>query len=82
MARKIAVELLKKRKAQEVFIKLAYAIGKSEPVMAVAVVDGVEEPIVGYDLSPRGIREYLKLDKVKFAETSVWGHFGRDFEWE
>ena len=82
MARKIAVELLKKRKAGEVFTKLAYAIGKSEPVMAVAVVDGVEEPIVGYDLSPRGVREYLKLDKVKFAETSVWGHFGRDFEWK
>lgn len=81
MARKIAVELLEKRKAKEVYTKLAYAIGKSEPVMAVFVVDGIEEAIVGYDLSPKGIREYLKLDKVKFADTSQWGHFGRGFEW-
>lgn len=81
MARKIAVELLEKREAKEVYTKLAYAIGKSEPVMAVAVIDGVEESIVGYDLSPRGIRQYLKLDKVKFADTSTWGHYGRGFEW-
>jgi len=82
MARKIAVELLQKCKAKEVYTKLAYAIGKSEPVMAVAVIDGKEEEIVDYDLSPRGIRAYLKLDKVKFADTSSWGHFGRNFEWK
>ena len=81
MARRIAVELLEKRKAKEVFVKLAYAIGKSEPVMAVAVIDGKEEEITGYDLSPKGIREYLKLDKVKFTDTCTWGHFGRGFEW-
>ncbi len=82
MARKIATELLEARKANTVYTKLAYAIGKSEPVMAVAVVDGVEEKIVGYDLSPKGIREFLKLDKVKFADTCVWGHFGGNFEWK
>ncbi|MEI7709617.1 MAG: methionine adenosyltransferase domain-containing protein [bacterium] len=81
MARRIAVDLLEKRGAKEVFTKLAYAIGKREPVMAVAVIDGVEEEIAGYDLSPKGIREFLKLDKVKFAETSTFGHFGRGFEW-
>ena len=82
MARRIAVELLEKRKAKEVYTKLAYAIGKSDPVMAVAIIDGKEEQITGYDLSPKGIREYLKLDKVKFADTSLWGHFGREFEWK
>ena len=87
MARRIAVELLDARGAKEVFVKLAYAIGKSLPVMAVAVVDGVEEEITGlpaqagYDLSPRGIREYLKLKEVKYAETCTWGHFGREFPW-
>lgn len=85
MARRIAVDLLEKKNAKEVYTKLAYAIGKSEPVMAVAIVDGIEEEIVDYDLSPKGIREYLKLDKVKFADTSLWGHFGghfgRGFEW-
>ncbi len=81
MARRIAIEILEKRGAKEVFVKLAYAIGKSDPVMAVAVIDGVEETITNYDLSPKGIREYLKLDQVKFAETAQWGHFGRGFEW-
>ena len=82
MARKIAVDLLRKYNAKEVVTKLAYAIGKSEPVMAVAKIDGVEEVIEGYDLSPKGIREYLKLKEVKFAETCTWGHFGRGFNWE
>lgn len=81
MARRIAVDLLEKRGAKEVYTKLAYAIGKALPVMAVAVVNGIDEPIVGYDLSPKGIREFLKLDKVKYAETCQWGHFGRGFEW-
>lgn len=82
MARKIAVDLLKKRNAKEVYTKLAYAIGKNEPVMAVAIVDGKEENIVGYDLSPKGIREYLKLDKTNFKDTCTWGHFGRGFTWD
>lgn len=82
MARRIAVELLEKYGAKEVQTKLAYAIGKNDPVMAVAVIDGREEEITGYDLSPRGLREYLKLDQVKFKETCTWGHFGRDFEWK
>lgn len=81
MARRIAVELLEARKANTVYTKLAYAIGKSEPVMAVAVIDGAEEEITGYDLSPKGIREFLKLDQVKFADTCQWGHFGGNFEW-
>jgi len=82
MARRIAVELLKKRNAKEVYTKLAYAIGKSEPVMAVAIVDGKEEEIKGYDLSPRGIREFLKLDQINYKETCTMGHFGRGFSWD
>ncbi len=81
-ARKIAVELVKNG-AKEVFVKLAYAIGKAEPVMAIAVVDGVETKLEGYDLTPKGIRNILKLDTVKYADTSKWGHFGRkEFPWE
>ncbi len=82
MARKIAVLLLKKHNAKEVHTKLAYAIGKSEPLMALAIVDGKEFKITDYDLTPYGIREYLKLDKVKFKDTCTWGHFGRGFEWD
>lgn len=82
MARKIAVDYLKKYNANEVVTKLAYAIGKAEPVMAVAVVDGTEMPIEGYDLTPKGIYELLKLKEVTFADTCTWGHFGRGFTWD
>lgn len=91
IARKIAVDYLKNGLAKaspvglqprEVFIKLAYAIGKPEPVMAVAVVDGREIPIEGYDLTPKGIRQALKLDEVKYSELAKWGHFGRNFNWD
>jgi S-adenosylmethionine synthetase len=82
MARRIAVDLLRARKAREVFTKLAYAIGKPEPVMAVVVVDGREEEISGYDLTPAGIRKFLALDTIRYADTSTWGHFGRSFPWD
>jgi S-adenosylmethionine synthetase len=36
----------------------------------------------GYNLSPKGIYEFLELAKVKFAETAVWDHFGRSFSWK
>jgi len=81
MARRVAVDLLKKYRAKEVNIKLAYAIGKAEPLMAVAVVDGKEEEITGYDLTPRGIIEFLDLKKPIFAETAKHGHFGNGNKW-
>ena len=59
MARKIAVDLLKQNSAKEVLVRLAYAIGKPEPVMAVALVDGKEVTVSGYDLTPKGIRTFL-----------------------
>lgn len=82
MCRHIAVELLKERKAKTVHTRLAYAIGKAEPVMAIAVIDGVEETITGYDLTPKGIRTALALDTVKYTDTCTWGHFGRNFNWD
>jgi len=82
MARKIAVDYLKKYKAFEVKVKLAYAIGKKEPVMAVAEVDGKERQVKEYDLSPLGIYNFLKLNKIKWQNTAIWGHFGRGFSWD
>lgn len=82
MARKIAVDLLKKNNAKEVYTKLAYAIGKKDPVMAIAVIDGIESEIIDYDLTPRGIHKHLKLDEVEYKDTCTWGHFGRGFGWE
>ncbi len=82
MARKIAVDFIKKGLAKEAYVKLAYAIGKPEPVMAVAILDGKEIEIDNYDLTPGGIRKSLDLENIKFAEVSQWGHFGRDFNWD
>lgn len=82
MARRIAVQLLRARNAKTVHTKIAYAIGKPEPVMAVAVADGVEENIIGYDLTPLGIRNALALDTVRYTDTCTWGHFGRGFAWD
>jgi len=82
MARKIAVDYLKKYKAREVFVKLAYAIGEEKPLMKEVIVDGQEDEIKGYDLTPRGIIEFLDLRKPIFEKTACWGHFGRNFPWD
>lgn len=86
MARYLAVAILRSNPHVEVVrTKLAYAIGKSKPVMAVAEVDGTQVEIPqgpdGYDLSPAGIKNFLKLDTVRYADTAAWGHFGREFPW-
>lgn len=82
MARKIAVDYLKRFQAKEVFVTLAYAIGYDHPVQATAVVDGQEKTIMNYNLSPRGIVEYLKLKRPIYEETAKYGHFGKEqFAW-
>lgn len=82
MARRIAVDCLRANPSVNVArVKLAYAIGKKDPVMAVVELDGVETPIKDYDLTPAGIRKFLELDKVRWIETAEWGHFGRKFSW-
>ena len=82
MARKIAVDLLKQVNAKEVFVKLAYAIGVAEPVMVSAFADGKELIVGGYNLTPKGIIDFLDLRKPQFSETAKWGHFGNSFTWD
>lgn len=82
MARKIAVDLLKEKSANEVYVYLAYSIGVAEPVMATAIVDGNEIQIIGYDLSPNGICNKLKLKEQKYEKTAEFGHFGNGFIWD
>ncbi len=82
MARRIAVDFLKKKSAKEVYMKLAYAIGKKEPLQAIVITDGIEEEIQGYDLTPKGIIDYLDLKKPIFQKTAEWGHFGNNFRWD
>ena len=58
MARKIAVDYLKKYKAREVLVRLAYAIGQKDPLMKFVIIDGKEEEIRDYDLTPRELLNY------------------------
>ena len=83
MARRVAVDILEQRpEVNEVFVQLAYAIGYDEPLQATAVVDGVEEKIQGYDLSPQGIIDFLGLREPIFSQTAAFGHMGAGFSWK
>ena len=83
MARKIAIDYLKKYTAEEVYVYLAYAIGYDQPLEATAVVDGKEYIVDGYDLSPRGITAFLDLQRPQYEQTARYGHFGHTgFSWE
>lgn len=83
MARKIAVDYLKKYGAKEVFVTLAYAIGYSQPLQATAKIDEREVVVKGYDLSPEGIINSLDLRNPIYEATAKHGHFGHPgFSWE
>lgn len=85
MARHLAIKLLKKHEADEVTVKLAYAIGVAEPVMAVGEIKkkGIKTKvdINKTKLTPKGIIDFLDLRKPQYAETAKWGHFGIDTLW-
>ena len=82
MARRIAVDYLKKHKAKEVYCYLAYAIGVAQPVEATVVVDGNAQAVSGYDLTPKGIIDYLGLRQPQYEQTARYGHFGNSFAWD
>jgi len=83
MARKIAIDYLRSRNASEVYVYLAYAIGYNQPLEATVTVDGVQEEVVGYDLSPGGIIKFLQLKRPQYEQTAQYGHFGHStFAWE
>lgn len=87
MARKIAVDLLKKYSASEVLVKIAYSIGVAEPVMVTAEItkpDHAKEIInvEGYDLTPKAISDFLKLKNPQYQKVAEWGSFGGEFLWD
>ncbi len=82
IARRIAVDYLRRRGAKEVSCYLAYAIGVAEPVEATVVIDGKHELVEGYDLTPNGIIAALDLRTPQFEQTAKWGHFGNGFVWD
>ena len=82
MARKIAVDYLRKRHAHEVLVRLAYAIGYAEPLEKTVISDGKPEEIEGYDLTPNGIIKFLDLKRPIYEKTAMWGHYGEGFDWD
>ncbi|MCK9598069.1 MAG: methionine adenosyltransferase [Bacteroidales bacterium] len=87
MARFAAKNLVANGLAKNVFVSVAYAIGKEEPVMLRAVAgDGRDlSPYLRqhFDFRPRAILERLSLRRPIYRNTAAYGHFGRDeFPWE
>ena len=82
MARRIAVDYLRNRNAQEVLVRVAYAIGYAEPLEKTVIIDGGPEEIEGYDLTPNGIIKYLDLKRPIYEATARYGHYGEGFDWD
>ena len=97
VSRYLAKNIVAAGVSEKCLIQLAYAIGVSKPLsIFIKLGDGEEEKTEeikniinkNFDLSPRGIRELLGLNKPIYEITSAYGHFGRkpgnngEFSWE
>ena len=97
VSRYLAKNIVASKIADKCLIQLAYAIGVSKPLsIYVDLFDNDEEKnrhvekliSENFDLSPRGIREMLGLNKPIYEKTAAYGHFGRypesdgSFSWE
>ncbi len=96
-ARYLAKNVVAAGLADRCTIQLSYAIGVSKPLSVYVETYGTgavpEDRLVTalcdlVDLSPRGIREHLSLNRPIYARTAAYGHFGRPvdadggFSWE
>ncbi|WP_112662429.1 methionine adenosyltransferase [Microvirga flavescens] len=96
-ARYLAKNVVAAGLADRCTLQLSYAIGVAKPLSIYAdlhgtgkVDEGKLEAILmeAMDLSPRGIRTHLSLNKPIYARTAAYGHFGRapeadgGFSWE
>ncbi|KAA6204370.1 MAG: methionine adenosyltransferase [Candidatus Tokpelaia sp.] len=97
-ARYLAKNIVAAGLAERCTIQLSYAIGVADPLSLYVNLHGtgdkVTEPQIEeiirrlMDLTPRGIRRHLALDKPIYAKTAAYGHFGREpgrdgsFSWE
>jgi len=96
-ARYLAKNVVAAGLADKCTLQLSYAIGVSQPLSLYVDLHGtgsVPEDTLAkvlrqvVDLSPRGIREHLKLSRPIYERTAAYGHFGRQpdndggFSWE
>ena len=97
VARYLAKNIVAAGLAERCVIQLSYAIGVSKPISFYVTTQGtglVEETQLEkilpqlVDLTPRGIRTALQLNRPIYARTAAYGHFGREpdkdggFSWE
>ena len=97
VARYLAKNIVSSGTTDKCLIQLAYAIGVSKPLSILVKLDDRDNSKIkkikkiineNFDLSPRGIREMLKLNNPIYEITSSYGHFGRkptnkgEFSWE
>ncbi len=96
-ARYVAKNIVAAGYAEKCTLQVSYAIGVSKPISLYVNTHGtgtVPEAAIAeaiyktINLSPRGIREHLKLNRPIYARTAAYGHFGRKpepdggFSWE
>ncbi|PRY78207.1 methionine adenosyltransferase [Yoonia maritima] len=96
-ARYLAKNVVASGMANRCTIQLSYAIGVAKPLSIYADTHGtgevspeqIERAIAQVmDLTPRGIRSHLGLNKPIYERTAAYGHFGREpdadggFSWE
>ncbi|HSR54931.1 MAG TPA: methionine adenosyltransferase [Alphaproteobacteria bacterium] len=96
-ARYLARNVVAAELAERCVIQVSYAIGVAKPLSVYVDTYGTGKVDEGkladaltevMDLSPRGIRDHLALDKPIYARTAAYGHFGRTpdadggFSWE
>ncbi len=94
ISRYIAKNIVAAGIADKVEVQLAYAIGVPEPVSILVDTYGtgrIEEEAIAklirknFNLTPKGIIDYLRLRRPIFKKTAAYGHFGKndpDFTWE
>lgn len=96
-ARYLAKNVVASGLADKCTIQLSYAIGVSKPLSIYCDTFGtgqvpdekIERAVAAcMDLTPRGIREHLQMNRPIYARTAAYGHFGRapeadgGFSWE
>jgi len=96
-SRYLAKNIVASGASSKCLIQLAYAIGVSKPLsIFIKLASGDEDKVEkikkiiekNFNLSPRGIREMLNLNRPIYEVTSAYGHFGRkptnkgEFTWE
>ncbi len=96
-ARYVAKNIVAAGLADKATLQLAYAIGVARPLSIYVDTHGtgkvaddkIEQAVAAsMDLTPRGIRKHLDLNKPIYARTAAYGHFGRTpdadggFSWE